>query len=82
MVFGQEHVEQAPLSRLHLQVFHDGWVAFPSLVAGTQLGCVDGVCGYAHLFDESLNLALGSEERIQGAVDVRVPHPASSLLCR
>jgi hypothetical protein len=56
MVLGQKHIEQAPLSRFVLEVFHDGRVAIPSVVACTQLSCIDGVCGYADFFDESFNL--------------------------
>lgn len=56
MILGQKHVEQAALSRLFLKIFHDRRVAVPSLVAGTQLRRVDSVGGYAHFFDESLDL--------------------------
>jgi hypothetical protein len=64
MILGQEHVEQAALSRLFLEIFHDRRVAMPSLVAGAQLRRVDRVCGDAHFFDESLDLCRSSGQRL------------------
>ena len=75
MILGQEHVEQAPLSRLLLKIFHDRRVAVPSLVAGAQLRRVDGVCGNAHFFNESLDLRRGSGQRLLCPHDSRKGQP-------
>ena len=56
MTLWQEHIPQAQLLGLCLQVINDGRVGTPPLGALAQLRVEDRIGGDAFLLDESLNL--------------------------
>jgi hypothetical protein len=56
MVLGQEHVPQAELLGLLLQLFHHDRGSCPSLLALAKLGGEDGVGGNTVFLDELLDL--------------------------
>lgn len=56
MVLGQEHIPQADLAGLGLELFHDRRVGLPSLLANAKLCGEEGFGGDAFFLDELLDL--------------------------
>ncbi len=56
MIFGQEHIPEAKLFRLELQILHDRGPVPPSLRTLAELGSIDGIGGDAFLVYEFLDL--------------------------
>lgn len=59
MGLGQEHVPQAELLGLLLQLLHDDGGGLPPLLAFAQLGREDGITGDTVLLDKLLDLVEG-----------------------